>query len=73
MTTDTNGIALDDLHSVEDLAAQYPKVLRPETLLWQLRNREQNGLAPAVVRIGKRLMISKSRYELWLATQTGGV
>lgn len=73
MTTETNGIALDDLFSAEDLAKQYPKVLRPETLIWQLRNRDQNGLAAAVVKIGKRLMISKSRYERWLADQAGAV
>lgn len=68
---ENDAITLDDLHTVEDLAEQYPKTLPAKTLAWQVRNREQNGLAPAVVRVGKRLLISKSRYEHWLATQAG--
>ncbi len=65
-------IPLDDLRSVEDLAAEHPKVLTIPTLRYQLRNREATGMAAACVRVGKRLLISKSRYEQWLATQAAG-
>jgi hypothetical protein len=68
---ENDAITLDDLYTVEDLAKRYPKTLPAKTLAWQVRNREQNGLAPAVVHVGKRLLISKSRYEHWLATQAG--
>ncbi|MFO1267127.1 MAG: hypothetical protein U1F25_05100 [Rubrivivax sp.] len=64
-------IPLDDLHSVEELAAAHPKLLTVTGLRWQLRDRARNGLASACVRMGKRLLISQSRYEAWLATQAG--
>ncbi len=62
---------LDDLHSVEDLAAKYPHILSVPTLRWQLRSRDRNGLANCCVQLGKRLLISQSRYETWLASQAG--
>ncbi len=62
-------VRLDDLHSVEDLAAAFPQVLSVQTLRWQLRYRTVNGLDAACVRAGKRLLISRSRYEEWLATR----
>ena len=68
-----DAIKLDDLRDIEALAAENPKTLTVATLRWQLRHRDTNGLAAACVRIGKRLLISKSRYEHWLATQTESV
>ncbi len=62
-------IGLDDLFTLEQFAAQFPHAITVAALRWQLRHRDSNGLAPAVVRIGKKLCISKSRYEAWLATQ----
>ena len=62
-------IGLDDLFALEQFVAQYPNLLTLAALRWQLRHRDTNGLAPAVVRIGKKLCISKARYEAWLATQ----
>lgn len=70
-TTDTQAaIELRDLRDVEAFAAESSDVLSVSTLRWQLRHRDTNGLAAACVRVGKRLLISKSRYERWLATQT---
>lgn len=63
-------VELRDLRDIEALAAERPDVLSVSTLRWQLRHRDTNGLAAACVRVGKRLLISKSRYERWLATQT---
>ena len=65
-----DAIKLDDLRDIEALAAENPKTLTVATLRWQLRHRDTNGLAVACVRVGKRLLISKSRYEHWLATRT---
>ena len=62
---------LDDLHTVEELARKYPRILSVFTLRWQLRDRATNGLAPACVRVGKKLLISKTRYEQWLAARAG--
>lgn len=71
--TDTidQSIPLDDLYSVEDLAARHPNILTVQALRWQLRSREHNGLAQCCVPLGRKLLISKSRYERWLATQAG--
>lgn len=65
-----NPIKLNDLRSIEAFAAENTEVLSVATLRWQLRHRDTNGLATACIQIGKRLFISKSRYEFWLATQT---
>ncbi|MCK4130782.1 hypothetical protein [Ralstonia pseudosolanacearum] len=63
----TNQIELSDLFTVQELAARWPKILSVLTLRYQLRNRDSNGLSRAVVRIGKKLLISESRYQQWLA------
>ncbi|MDO3553085.1 hypothetical protein [Ralstonia pseudosolanacearum] len=63
----TNQIELSDLYTVQQLAARYPHILSVLTLRYQLRNRDANGLAKACVRIGKKLLISHSRYQAWLA------
>lgn len=72
MTTQSlDSIPLEDLLNVAELAGVNPH-LNIHALRWQLRFRNSNGLAPACVRIGKKLLISKSRYERWLATRTEG-
>ena len=58
---------------MEGLAAAHPKILTVPTLRWQLRHRDSNGLALACVSVGKKLLISRSRYEAWLATRAGRV
>ncbi len=69
--TPTGAFALDDLDTVEGLAAAHPKILTVPTLRWQLRHRDSNGLAVACVAVGKKLLISRTRYEAWLATRAG--
>ncbi len=73
MENDTaqQSIELNDLRSLEELAAEHPRILTTKTLRYQLRHRGENGLAHCCVAIGKKLLISKSRYEGWLATQAG--
>jgi hypothetical protein len=65
--TPTDTLQLEDLHSIQELAARFPEILSVPTLRWQLRHRQDNGLASACVSVGKKLLISKSRYEQWLA------
>ncbi len=64
-------IALGDLYDIKKLADEYPHLLTVPTLRWQLRHRDTNGLAIACVRVGKKLRISKTRYESWLASRAG--
>ena len=72
-TTTTEAISLDDLFKVEDFVQLRPQFLSIPTLRWQLRSRDKNGLAACVVMSGKKLLISKSRYEQWLGAQAGRV
>ena len=64
-------VQLSDLYPIPGLVAAHPALLTEATLRWQLRHRDTNGLAPACVRLGKKLLISKTRYETWLATRAG--
>lgn len=69
--TQADAIALDDLYEPAELVAMFPKVLTPNTLRWQLYNRHKNGLDAACVKgLRRKILISKSRFERWLATQT---
>jgi hypothetical protein len=65
-------MSLSDLYTVEQLAAEFPNILTVPALRWQLRHRDENGLAPAgvCVRVGKKLLLNRPRYEAWLATRT---
>lgn len=63
--------ALDDLRTIEGLAQEFPQILTVPTLRWQLRHRDENGLSSACVRVGKKLLIYRSRYAAWLATGAG--
>ena len=67
----TGAMALDDLYTVETFASKYPHILTVPTLRWQLRHRDDNGLSTACVAVGKKLLISRTRYEAWLATRAG--
>lgn len=62
-----NQIELTDLRTIEQLAAEHPDVLTVTAIRWQLRHRHENGLGAACVKVGKRVLISKSRYQQWLA------
>lgn len=66
-TVEANQLDLNELFSLEDLAARHPRILSVTILRYQLRNRDINGLARAVVPIGKKLFISESRYQQWLS------
>lgn len=61
--------ALENLRSIDALVAEYPDHLTEQTLRWQLRHRQTNGLGSACVKIGKRLMLSKPRYFAWLESR----
>jgi hypothetical protein len=65
-----DSLKLDDLYTLEALVAATPNnTLSITNLRWQLRHRQETGLDACVVRNGKLLLISKSRYERWLATR----
>lgn len=71
MARDNDAIDPGDLRSVESLAAEHPDVLTVHALRHQVRRRESNGLASACVRLGRRVLISKTRYAMWLGSQAG--
>lgn len=65
----TDSIELSDLFTITALVGASNGTLNETNLRWQLRNRGETGLDACVVRSGKKLLISKSRYERWLATR----
>jgi hypothetical protein len=50
------------------LVARHPGLTYP-ALKWHLFNREQNGLADAVVRAGRRLLIDERKFLDWTSRQ----
>ena len=64
-------VEVSDLYTIEGLVAQNPEALTVPMLRWQLRHRQETGLSSCCVRGGKHILISKSRYEAWLASQAG--
>lgn len=69
--SNTVAINLNDLKTIECLVDENPQALTVSLLRWQLRHRYENGLANCCVKAGKRILISKSRYEQWLAANAG--
>ena len=70
-TTQHQPLEVADLYTIDGLVAQNPEALSVPMLRWQLRHRQETGLASCCVRGGKHILISKSRYERWLASQAG--
>ncbi|MGY3551199.1 hypothetical protein [Bradyrhizobium sp. USDA 4469] len=68
-TMQANTIDLGDLFSIEEFVARHPRILTRATLRYQLRDRVHNGLSRAVIRVGKKLLISETRYQAWLSEQ----
>lgn len=64
-----HAIELNDLRTVEQLVSEHPNLLKVATLRHQLRKREENGLGRCCVRLGHKLLISKSRYQEWLGSR----
>jgi hypothetical protein len=40
---------------------------------WWIFNAESNGLAPAIVRIGRRIYIDLDRFDEWIGSHAGKV
>ena len=58
---------LEEYETVESLVKNYPYIFKSEhSLRWLLRHRAQNGLASAVRKVGKRLLIHRPSIELWI-------
>ena len=70
-TQHNHPLEVADLYTIDGLVAQNPDVLTKAMLRWQLRHRQETGLSSCCVRGGKNILISKTRYESWLSSQTG--
>lgn len=70
-TQHNHPLEVADLYTIDGLVAQNPNVLTKAMLRWQLRHRQETGLSSCCVRGGKNILISKTRYESWLSSQTG--
>jgi hypothetical protein len=56
---------LGDLRSVKQLAAELPPFTEA-ALRWLIFNAPANGLGPALVRVGDRVLIDRAAFEKWV-------
>lgn len=70
-TATAERLPLEDLLPIDSLHRDYPEVFSASTMSWALRKRDENGLAECLVPLGAKLLISKSRFESWLAKRAG--
>lgn len=70
MQQDTpRAFALDDLALPNALAKEYPHLLSPTSMQHLLRRRNENGLSACCVRIGKKIAVSRVKFEQWIASR----
>ena len=60
------------LHTVEQFCQKHP-AFTPGGVRWMLFNREANGLAKAIVRVGRRILIDEERFFDWIDEQNEAV
>ncbi len=70
-TPETESFSLDALRTIPQMVQAHPDKLSEQTIRWQLRHRQENGLASACIKIGKKILIHQPRYEKWLAGRAG--
>ena len=63
--------SLDEFSTIEQLAANNPKLITENRLRWILRDRQSNGLAPAVKKLGKHLVVHVPTFVAWIMQQRG--
>ncbi len=64
--------SFDDLITPEDFAIERPDLFPLKTIKWQLHSRHRNGLAEsgAVLKVGRRILLSRSRFLAWVSSKT---
>ena len=60
----------EDLRTVKQTVAECPWLTEP-ALRRYIFDSAQNGLAPALVRIGRRLLIHQPTFNAWLESHRG--
>ena len=55
--------------TVEKFAEKYSAAFTEASLRWLLFNRETNGLASAVVQLGRKLLIDEAAFVAWLRSR----
>ena len=63
--------SLDEFSTIEQLAANNPDLITVNRLRWIIRDRHNNGLAPAVKKLGKNLLVHVPTFVTWLMQQKG--
>jgi hypothetical protein len=69
--TSTPRLPVRQLHTVQQFCNMHP-AFTPGGMRWLLFQREQNGLARAIVHIGRRLLIDEEKFFAWLEEQQKG-
>jgi len=69
----SNAPSLEDLYSIPDFAKKFPHITTEQSLRWQVRHREQNGMGVCCIPYGKKLLISKTLFERWMASRVEAI
>ena len=57
--------------TVQQLAQKYP-AFSESSLRWHIQKSKTNGLSPAVIRIGRKILINESEFLSWLTSKSQG-
>ena len=60
---------LSEYDTIDEMVERHPDKFTKNQLLWILRNREENGLNDAVVKLGKRIYLHRPGFTRWFANQ----
>ena len=63
--------ALNELVAVEDVEMATGGKVKVGQIRWLARNRDENGLADAFVKIGRKLYLNLPKFNIWLGSQGG--
>jgi hypothetical protein len=58
------------LHTVQQFSQKHP-AFTPGSLRWLLFHRETNGLARAVLKVGRRVLLDEDAFFTWLDEHKG--
>jgi hypothetical protein len=61
-------MALADLRTVRQLSLEVP-AFSQASIRWAIFNSRHNGLAPALVKLGKRVLLDRAKFEAWVYGQ----
>ena len=61
--------ALSGFVHYTELPNRYPNLFTQNTIRWLVRNRQENGLEPAIIKVGNKLFVDLTKLTEWVRQQ----